>query len=683
MRRLCLLISASLSTACADDGAQTVPAAASSDTAAPTPTDSGEPGLTDADGDGVAAPDDCDDADPARAPGLAERCDGKDNDCDGEIDDGPPADAPTWYADTDGDGYGDPDAPRAACAQPSGHTADATDCDDGDPAVRPGGQEVCDARDTDEDCDGLADDDDDSVETPERAWFPDADADGYGDATATGVLRCDDPGGGVVPDGADCDDADRAIYPDAPEACDGRDNDCDGDLDPCPDGPRSLSGADGRIDGLSAGDHVGTSLAVLGDVNGDGRDDFVVGGPEHDAAGADAGAAWIFYGPGTTVGDVSDADAWLTGEAPGDRAGYRVAGGDADGDGVGDLLVSAWKADSAGLDAGTAYLLLGPLSGALSLGLADGVAWGQAAGDRVGESVALTDLDGDGNDDLVLGSTYQDGFASNAGAVYILQGPLTRARALASPDGRLLGAAVDDFAGSAVHGIGDVDGDGISDLVVGAMHHDGAATDAGAAYIVRGPVTGTRSLADAHGRLLGERAFDYAGVAAVGPGDVDGDGYADLLVGAAGRDAGGRNEGAAYVVHGPASGDRSLALADATLIGEQPLDQAGQRLGVAGDVDGDGHADLLVSSFRQGAAGRYSGAAWLLAGPLSGALALSAQPGKWVGEATDDRAGGALAGGGDLDGDGTLDLLIGAPGRAGGAVESGAAYVLLGLPPAR
>jgi hypothetical protein len=196
--------------------------------------------------------------------------------------------------------------------------------------------------------------------------------------------------------------------------------------------------------------------------------------------------------------------------------------------------------------------------------------------------------------------------------------------------------------------------------------------------LVRGPLSGTSSLDDAHARLLGEQAFDYAGVAAVGPGDVNGDGHDDLLVGAAGHDVADHNEGAAYLVYGPVSGDHQLSAADAILHGEQPLDQAGQRLGVAGDVDGDGNDDLWLASFRQGAAGRYSGAAWVIPGPVSGTLKLAALAGKHTGEQIDDRAGTSLAGSGDLNGDGHIDLLVGAPGVDDAGVEAGAVYLLLG-----
>ncbi|TNE84818.1 MAG: hypothetical protein EP330_27825 [Deltaproteobacteria bacterium] len=160
-------------------------------------------------------------------PGADEECDSIDNDCDGRLDD---ADndvvgAPSWYADGDGDGYGDPNDALALCSRPIGRVADATDCADDDRSVHPGAEEVCDRIDND--CDRLVDDEDD-VPNDGSLWFADADGDGEGSGAAT--RACVAPDGWVAGDG-DCDDADPEVLPGAPEYCDGIDNDCDGLLD--------------------------------------------------------------------------------------------------------------------------------------------------------------------------------------------------------------------------------------------------------------------------------------------------------------------------------------------------------------------------------------------------------------------------------------------------------------------
>ncbi len=176
----------------------------------------------DLDGDGFTSVEtggaDCDDADPAVNPGATESCNGVDDDCNGEVDDSA---GDTWYADADGDGYGDPAVSAQSCEGPSGYVADATDCDDTTAAAHPGAEEVCD--EIDNDCDG---DVDEGVTT---TWYADADADGHGDAGTTAVA-CEAPSG-YVADDADCDDADPAVNPEAAEVCNGIDDDCDGAVD--------------------------------------------------------------------------------------------------------------------------------------------------------------------------------------------------------------------------------------------------------------------------------------------------------------------------------------------------------------------------------------------------------------------------------------------------------------------
>ncbi len=172
----------------------------------------------------VSVDTDCDDANSAINPNEIEVCDGIDNDCDGFTDDTDGnldmSTTLTWYADRDGDGYGDETTTDVGCEAPTGYVANDNDCDDYNSAINPGEREDC-GNGIDDDCDGTADDPD--------TLYADTDGDGYGDAGST-ITSCESVSG-YVTDGTDCDDLDATIYPGADEHCDGVDTDCDGDLD--------------------------------------------------------------------------------------------------------------------------------------------------------------------------------------------------------------------------------------------------------------------------------------------------------------------------------------------------------------------------------------------------------------------------------------------------------------------
>ena len=174
--------------------------------------------VVDGDGDGYLAEEDCDDSSSTSHPGAIELCDGIDNNCDGQIDEGV---TNLYYADTDGDGYGALDNTMEACDSPEGYIPVGNDCDDTDANVYPSAPELCDGIDNN--CDGIADDGSQGV------WFPDYDNDGYGDANSPQEL-CDDQAG-FVANGDDCNDMNPDIYPFAEEICDGLDNNCNEQID--------------------------------------------------------------------------------------------------------------------------------------------------------------------------------------------------------------------------------------------------------------------------------------------------------------------------------------------------------------------------------------------------------------------------------------------------------------------
>ena len=184
----------------------------------------GSVGYADEDGDGYAACEECDDLNPATNPEADEYCDGVDNDCDTEIDEDDSLDASTWYADTDGDGFGDPDTSNVTCYVESGWVSDNTDCDDEETKTYPAADEYCDG--VDNDCDTEIDEDDSLDAT---TWYADSDGDGYGDLNITNTTCY--IANGWVADSSDCDDIVYTTNPGASEYCDGVDNNCDGTID--------------------------------------------------------------------------------------------------------------------------------------------------------------------------------------------------------------------------------------------------------------------------------------------------------------------------------------------------------------------------------------------------------------------------------------------------------------------
>jgi len=330
----------------------------------------------------VADATDCDDGDAGVNPGVTETCNDVDDDCDGSTDEDA-LDALTWHADADLDGYGDAVSTATACEAPTGFVSDATDCDDDDPDVYPDVTETC--NDVDDDCDGSTDED----PTDASSWYADADADGYGDAAST-TTACDAPTG-YVEDATDCDDDDPGVHPGGIDFPGSGDGNCDGVADETP--------ALAEKAGWTGAQLFGVSLAVVGDMDGDGASDLAVGSWE-DTVAVDAGAVYLFSFAGA-AGTTADAYARLKGIAGWDLAGMSVApAGDANADGVADLLVGAYHAGGTGerdTGPGAAYLVSGPVTGDQSLSIASLVLTGVGATADAGVDVsALEDVTGDG-----------------------------------------------------------------------------------------------------------------------------------------------------------------------------------------------------------------------------------------------------------------------------------------------
>ena len=242
-------------------------------------------------------------------------------------------------------------------------------------------------------------------------------------------------------------------------------------------------------------------------------------------------------------------------------------------------------------------------------------------------------------------------------------------------DGRLEASSEWAGLGTAVAGPGDVDGDGFADLVVGAPWADEGGESAGAVYLALGPLEGAWDTAMADGRWTGSLDRHQAGGALSPAGDADGDGLPDLWAGASHADGGAPSGGAAYLLTDLAAGGTPLRLSHAVVVGTQATALAASALHGGEDIDGDGVLDLLMGVPRDATVDEAAGAAWVLLGPLSGMHTVEDGASVLRGVAAGDRAGTSVSVAGDVDGDGRVELLVGAPWAEGAEAGAGVAYL--------
>ncbi|MDP2311416.1 MAG: integrin alpha [Pseudomonadota bacterium] len=448
---------------------------------------------------------------------------------------------------------------------------------------------------------------------------------------------------------------------------------CTGDA-PKPDPevePTALTDATLTLRG-DAGDLAGSAVTA-GDLNGDGAEDLVVAGLGGRVTcvtpGPLSAGEHLLHDAPTCIGQAEDYD----------FAGYALASGvDLDGDGADELLIGGPAHDGGGDSAGAVWLLEGPLPpGAPSVAETDTSWVGLSVGDGLGSAVAFAgDHDGDGVEELLLGAPKSDAGARDDGAVFLVS-PVRPAATLThatlavfvggggAPETPAKHAenVTGDGVGTAVCRAGDLDGDGLGDVVIAAPGWDGGAENGGAAALFAGPIPeGTWGLADADTLLLGGTAGGYLGGALACGGDTDGDGHGELLVGA---DADGA--GRVYLW-------RAGALADATsFVGESDGDQAGYAVAF---LPGAGTADgVAIGAPATDGTDIDAGMVALYGAPLaSGTVAPADADARWIGEGAGDLAGTALVGLADLDGAGTPGLLVGAPYNRDPAPIGGAAY---------
>lgn len=554
--------------------------------------------------------------------------------------------APAW-PDQDGDGFGDDLLGQDLCELPVGWVEQGGDCDDDDPLISPDGTEHCDGRD--EDCDGLVDED----TTDGPTWYVDADGDGYGDP-ASAFVSCEVPADGIATED-DCDDTRDDVFPGAEEICEDEvDQDCDGEdlaCTPVEDPEEWDAMWVGQPD-----ERPGDPLALLGDMNGDGRDSFAVVNP-----GTDGSVYLVGYeGPGVFELSTFPSLSPSSGSAY-SNLGQGIWGGeDLDGDGIPDLVLTAYSSGGPS----RVYLLRGPVTGGMGLDEAASAWVEDEAPGGLGNSVdGGADLNGDGAPDLLLGEYLWD---SGVGAAWILTGSWSGEAAFEETGALRISSNSTSVTwfGETVGRAGDVDGDGFEDLVV----TKGIATSA-PAFLLLGPVT-TDLVAEVSGTAL--KSSTWGGpdtVAALG--DADGDGRDDLLLGSPGSQYDSTSgKGHAFLVCGPTTiGD--LDDATAVLQGDHGYYFLGQAVDAPGDADGDGTADLLLSD------GEDDGRALLVSGTVRGQVnAGDVTLATWGDSSSSSCFGEALLVVPDADGDGLRDLLVG--GDCYGDDE-GAAWLFLGL----
>jgi hypothetical protein len=508
----------------------------------------------------------------------------------------------------------------------------------------------------------------------------------------------------------------------------------------------SLDGSSGfRLDGVAQDDRSALAVKSAGDVNGDGINDLLIGAYGMDHNGSKSGSTYVVFGKNTEVdgtfaatlnlSSLDGSDGFrLDGGATEDYSGIAVSSaGDINGDGIDDLLIGAFRADNDAFKSGTSYVVFGKntavdgefaatlnlssLSGSNGFRL-DGVGVLDMSGHAVS---AAGDVNGDGIDDLLIGAygTDLDNLKGSSGSTYVVFGKNTAvdgefvpAFDLSSLDGstgfRLDGDAFDIRSGSAVSSAGDVNGDGISDLLIGAYK---ASNLAGFTYVVFGKDTAmagnfasTILLSSVNGsdgfRLDGEVSFDQSGREVSSAGDINDDGIDDLLIGARFADPNGSSSGSTYVVFGKNTaldGSFAATIPLSSLDGNSGFrldgvaagDQSGSAVSSAGDVNGDGIDDLVIGALRTAPNGTDSGSTYVVFGKntavdgsFAATIPLSSLDGnsgfRLEGVAADDRSGTAVSNAGDVNGDGIDDLLIGADGPDHNGSKSGSTYVVFG-----
>lgn len=459
------------------------------------------------------------------------------------------------------------------------------------------------------------------------------------------------------------------------------------------------------VPGEGTYDQAGQSVSGAGDFNGDGFDDYIIAATTADGY---SGVSYVVYGGAQRNASVDLSKLTSNVGFAIKGTGYAIlhvaSAGDVNGDGFDDLLIGSAGGGFYYGGATKAYLVFGRPGGVGTINVgqlapSDGFVVSGAygyGGNRLSVSSA-GDINGDGFDDIVVGMTN----ITPGGSAFVIYG---KAGGFANIDvtdpaattATIRGALNGDALGGSVSSAGDINGDGFDDLIIGAPYADNGGNGAGQAYVIFGKAAALGTIdvgnmaAGTGFTIQGDTAGDDAGYQVKSAGDINGDGYDDIIIGAPFGDDGGDGAGEAYVLFGHAGTFANIDLtnipagAGFTIIGDRTGDAAGFSVAGAGDVNGDGYDDVVVGAPFADDNGNFSGSTFLIYGH-GGAFAnldlsnLPTSAGAVLrGGATGDDAGMSVSGAGDVDRDGFDDIIIGSPYSDQRAASSGAAYVIYG-----
>jgi hypothetical protein len=467
----------------------------------------------------------------------------------------------------------------------------------------------------------------------------------------------------------------------------------------------SLASAEVSFIGESKEDQSGVSVASAGDVNGDGYDDFLIGASYYNASKGNEGKTYLFFGDRTNSWSrgmsCSQADASFIGENEGDQAGGYVAGvGDVNGDGYDDILINAFLNDDAKSEAGKVYLIFGRESGWVdnfNLTNANASFVGEYSGDKIGMRLAgVGDVNGDEVDDFLISSKFYNASKGEEGKTYLFFGNTTNIWTqnmnCSTANASFIGEHTGDLCGFSLGGGGDINNDGYDDFLIGAIGDDTNENNAGKVYLFLGNTTDTwsknKNCSEADASFLGEGEAGeggYLGYSIAGEGDVNNDGFDDLLISAGYYD---NDTGKSYLIFGRTSDwsrNVNITNANASFVGEHESDTSGFCIAFAGDSNNDGYDDFLIGASTYNASKGNEGKIYLFFGDATDTwtknVNCSEADASFIGESQDDKSGKAVAGAGDINGDGLDDILIGVSGNDDGGQTAGKTYLIFGVSP--